>query len=112
MGSQADEQKFSTINDLFRNKRRRNEVMEDFKSTNINKTSPAVRYIDNKIRFSKKVKDEDQEIDKYRFRKMDSKQKVKKGALMRAYKVGELPDIGISLQNIVEPLIFLTSRDY
>ena len=30
--------------------------MEDFKQTNYNKTSPAVRFIENKIRFSKKNK--------------------------------------------------------
>ena len=31
---------------------------------------------------------------------------------MRAYKLGELPNIEISQQNLIEPLIFLTLKDF
>jgi hypothetical protein len=37
-------------------KRRRNEVMDSFKESNMNKSSPAVQFIEDKIRFVKNYK--------------------------------------------------------
>jgi hypothetical protein len=55
--SNEDEQKYGKINDLFKNRRKRNELMEDFKAGgNPNKPSAAVKYVEDKIRFVKSGK--------------------------------------------------------
>jgi hypothetical protein len=67
-----------------------------------------VQFVEDKIRFVKNYK---VEAGFKRFRKQD-KEKGRKGALLRAYKIGELPNIEISPQHMLEPLIFLSGKDH
>jgi len=64
--------------------------MDDFKADTLNKTSAAVKYVEDKIRFTKtgKVKPRSEIM-----KKISGKEKLKKGAILRAYKLGELPNI-------------------
>ena len=42
----------------------------------------------------------------------ESRKHLQKGAKLRTYKVGQLPSIEISQQNLIEPLIYLSMKDY
>lgn len=84
--------------------------MDSFKQNNISKISSAVQFVEDKIRFVKNFNTEERVTRKF-IKKDDRKQKIKKGAILRAYKIGELPNIEISLSNLFEPLIFLAAKD-
>lgn len=84
--------------------------MDSFKQSNISKILSAVQFVEDKIRFVKNFKAEEGFARKF-LRKEEKKEKLKKGAILRAYKIGELPNIEISLSNLFEPLIFLAARD-
>jgi hypothetical protein len=43
--------------------------MEDWKQNNFNKTSPAVKFIENKIRFSKKSQESEEKGQRKRFKR-------------------------------------------
>ena len=58
--------------------------MDSFKESNISKSSPAVQFVEDKIRFAKNYK---VETGFNRFRDGD-RDKTRKGALLRAYKIG------------------------
>ena len=81
---QEEEKKYGKINDLFQNRRKRNRLMEDSKAESLNKTSAAVKYVEDKIRFTKvgKVKPRSE------LKKFSGREKLKKGAILRAYKIG------------------------
>jgi hypothetical protein len=82
---QEEEKKYGKINDLFQNRRKRNRLMEDSKVDSLNKTSAAVKYVEDKIRFTKvgKVKPRSEMMKKF-----SGREKLKKGAILRAYKIG------------------------
>lgn len=84
--------------------------MDAFKQNNIGKIASAVQFVEDRIRFAKHFRGEEGAGRKW-VRKEEKREKVKKGALLRAYKIGELPNIEISLSNLFEPLIFLAGRD-
>lgn len=52
-----EEQKYGKINDLFKNRRKRNQLTDELgKDSNQEQSSAAVRYVEDKIRFAKIIK--------------------------------------------------------
>ena len=58
--------------------------MDDDQNKNMNKSSAAVKYVEDKIRFVKSGKMEKSNA----FKKFENREKLKKGAILRAYKLG------------------------
>lgn len=90
--------------------RRRNKGMEDFKLSNIRKLPSAVKMVGNKLRFNKNL-DKNAEDHSYQNKQTSKPMRNNAGALIRKYRVGDLPDIQITTQDIVDPMLYLASRD-
>ena len=92
-------------------RRRRNKIMDDFNQSQFKNYTPAVKVVNNKLRFNKTFQKNEQSFGN-QGHQISNKSEQQRNVMIRKYKIGELPDIQITTQDIIDPMLFLANHDH